>query len=119
MRDALRREPCRGSLAYCYSGMEREEGTFLTCGLKLVEAFALLDDQPAAVRQMDAVLEACGGYLGLLHERLDAGTGAMLGNVPRRSATSRSSTRRSRSSRGGTRCPRRFVRQESNIGHIS
>jgi len=81
-RDAVRRELCRGPLLYRYSGMEREEGTFLACGFWLVEAFALLDDRPSAVRQMDAMLAACNSNLGLLNEQMDARTGAMLGNVP-------------------------------------
>ena len=81
-RDSVRRELCRGPLVYRYSGMEAEEGTFIACGFWLVEAFALLGDRDAAVRQMDGMLEACGGNLGLLTEQIDPGTGAMLGNMP-------------------------------------
>jgi GH15 family glucan-1,4-alpha-glucosidase len=81
-RDAVRRELSRGPLVYRYSGMEREEGTFIACGFWLVEAFALLGDEPSAVRQMDAMLAACNGNLGLMNEQLDAETGAMLGNMP-------------------------------------
>ncbi len=81
-RDAVRRELCRGPLVFRYSGMEAEEGTFLACAFWLVEAFALLGEHGAAVHQMDALLAATGGNLGLLHEQMDPGTGAMLGNMP-------------------------------------
>ncbi len=81
-RDAIRRELCRGPLVFRYSGMEAEEGTFLACAFWLVEAFALLGEHDAAVQQMDALLAATGANLGLLHEQMDPGTGAMLGNMP-------------------------------------
>ena len=81
-RDAMRRELSRGPLVYRTSDMEAEEGTFTACGFWLVEAFALLGDRPAAARQMDAILAASGGNLGLLHEQIDPATGAMLGNMP-------------------------------------
>ena len=81
-RDAVVRELARGPLVYRYSGMEAEEGTFLACAFWLVEAYALLGDRAAAVRQMDALLAATGRNLGLLHEQMDAETGAMLGNMP-------------------------------------
>ena len=81
-RDAVQRELGRGPLTYRYSGMEAEEGAFTACGFWLVEAFALLDDRPAAARRMDAMLAAYGGNLGLLHEQVDPATGAMLGNMP-------------------------------------
>lgn len=81
-RDAIRRELCRGPLVFRYSGMEAEEGTFLACAFWLVEAFALLGEHDAAVRQMDALLAATGGNLGLLHEQMDPASGAMLGNMP-------------------------------------
>ena len=81
-RDAVRRELGRGPLVFRYSGMEAEEGTFLACAFWLVEALALLGERDAAVRQMDALLAATSGNLGLLHEQMDPGTGAMLGNMP-------------------------------------
>ncbi len=81
-RDAIRRELCRGPLVYRYSGMEAEEGTFTACGFWMVEAYALLGERDAAVRQMDAMLERCGANLGLLTEQVDAADGHMLGNVP-------------------------------------
>jgi GH15 family glucan-1,4-alpha-glucosidase len=81
-REAVRRELARGPLVYRYSGMEKEEGTFVACGFWLVEAYALLGDVPAAVRQMDGMLAACSGNLGLLGEEIDATSGEMLGNVP-------------------------------------
>ena len=81
-RDAIRRELSRGPHVYRYSGMEDEEGAFVACGFWLVEAFALLGDRAAAIQQMDAMLEACGGNLGLLNEQVDPADGAALGNVP-------------------------------------
>ena len=81
-RDAIRRELCRGPLVYRYSGMEAEEGTFLACGFWMVEALALLGERDAAAAQMDGMLAATGGNLGLLHEQQDPDTGAMLGNMP-------------------------------------
>jgi len=81
-REAVRRELCVGPLVYRYSGMEAEEGTFLACAFWLVEAFALLGEREAAAQQMDALLAATGGNLGLLHEQMDPATGAMLGNTP-------------------------------------
>ena len=81
-REAVRRELCVGPLVYRYSGMAAEEGTFLACAFWLVEAFALRGERDAAVQQMDALLAATGGNLGLLHEQMDPATGAMLGNMP-------------------------------------
>ncbi len=81
-RDAVVRELGRGPLVYRYSGMTEEEGTFLACAFWLVEAYALLGERDAAVRQIDALLVATSGNLGLLHEQMDAGNGAMLGNMP-------------------------------------
>ena len=62
--------------------MEEEEGTFTACGFWMVEAYALLGEHEAAVRQMAGMLERCSGRLGLLTEQVDAGDGRMLGNVP-------------------------------------
>lgn len=81
-REAVRRELCRGPLVYRYSGMEREEGAFTACGFWLVEAFALLGERGAAVEQMDRLLAASGGNLGLMHEQIDVASGRMLGNMP-------------------------------------
>jgi GH15 family glucan-1,4-alpha-glucosidase len=81
-RDAIRLELCRGPHVFRYSGMEEEEGAFIACGFWLVEAFALLGDHAAAASQMDALLDACGGNLGLLNEQMDVRSGAMLGNMP-------------------------------------
>ena len=81
-RDAVVRELAHGPLVYRYSGMESEEGSFLCCAFWLVEAYALLGEQQAAVRQMDALLMVVGGNLGLLNEQMDPADDAMLGNVP-------------------------------------
>ena len=81
-RDAICGELARGPLVYRYSGVESAEGTFTACGFWLVEAFALLDEQAAAVAQMDAMLAATRRNLGLLSEQIDERTGAMLGNLP-------------------------------------
>lgn len=81
-RDAVQRELTRGPHVYRYSGMEREEGTFIACGFWLAESYACLGDLPAAVKQMDAMIAACAGNLGLYGEQLDVKTGEMLGNTP-------------------------------------
>jgi GH15 family glucan-1,4-alpha-glucosidase len=81
-RDAVQRELSCGPHIYRYSGMRAEEGAFVACGFWLVEAFALLGEQAKAVSQMEAMLAACGGNLGLLHEQIDPERGAALGNVP-------------------------------------
>jgi GH15 family glucan-1,4-alpha-glucosidase len=62
--------------------MDVEEGAFVACGFWLVEAFALLGDRAAAISQMDAMLAACDGNLGLLSEEIDPRSGEMLGNFP-------------------------------------
>ncbi len=80
-RTAVQRELGRGPLVYRYSGAEAEEGTFLACAFWLVEAFALLGEPAEATRQMDALLAATGGNLGLLNEQMDP-DGSMLGNFP-------------------------------------
>ena len=81
-RDAVRHELGRGPHVYRYSGMAGEEGAFVACGFWLVEAYALLGDKATAAGQMDAMLAATGGNLGLLTEQMDPETGAMLGNMP-------------------------------------
>ena len=81
-RDAVQRELGCGPLVYRYSGMQDEEGSFLCCAFWLVEAYALLGEQDAAMRQMDALLAVVGGNLGLLNEQMDPADHAMLGNVP-------------------------------------
>ena len=81
-RDAVRRELGCGPHLYRYSGMQAEEGAFIACGFWLVEAYALLGERAQAEAQMDAMLAACGGNLGLLNEQIDPATGAALGNVP-------------------------------------
>jgi len=79
---AIHAELARGPLVYRYSGMEDAEGTFTACGFWLAQAYALLGDRAAAVKQMDSLLVATGRDLGLLSEQMDATTGAMLGNMP-------------------------------------
>ncbi len=81
-RDAVQRELGRGPHIYRYSGMQAEEGAFIACGFWLVEAFALLGEHAKAAAQMRAMLAACGGNLGLLHEQINPASGAALGNVP-------------------------------------
>lgn len=81
-RDAVVRELGCLPHVYRYSGMQAEEGAFVACGFWLVEAYALLGDRAKACAQMDAMLQATGGNLGLLHEQMDPATGAALGNVP-------------------------------------
>ena len=80
--EAITRELACGPHIYRYSGMQEEEGAFIACGFWLVEALALLGEPQKAAAQMQAMLEACGQNLGLMHEQIDPGSGAALGNVP-------------------------------------
>ena len=54
----------------------------MACGFWLVEALALLGEMDAAQVQMDGMLEACSGNLGLLNEQIDPADGTALGNMP-------------------------------------
>ena len=81
-RAAIVRELGCGPLVYRYSGAEEEEGTFLACAFWAVEARALLGDRTAAIGELDALLAATGGNLGLLHEQMDPDGSDMLGNMP-------------------------------------
>ncbi len=81
-RDAVRRELGHGPHVYRYSGVEQEEGAFTACGFWLVEAYALLGEQAAAREQMQAMLDAACGNLGLMTEQIDPAGGTHLGNVP-------------------------------------
>ena len=78
----VQRELGSGPHIYRYSGMQEEEGAFIACGFWLAEAFALLGKGRQASAQMDAMLAACGGNLGLMGEQIDPASGAALGNVP-------------------------------------
>ncbi len=79
---AIQQELSSGPHLYRYTGMQTEEGTFMACGFWLAEALAILGETVAARQQMDALLRATGGNLGLLTEQMDADTDEMLGNVP-------------------------------------
>ncbi len=119
-----RRVPCSGNQAaghWCIGipGWGNEEGTFLACGFWLVEAFALLGDRPSAVRQMDALLEACDSNLGPLNEQLDAETGEMLGNVPQALSHLALVHAATAIARGTTRCLAWTMRHEISIGHLA
>ena len=86
-RDAVHRElvdPAdpHGACIHRYSGMPAEEGTFIACGFWLTEAYALLGDAANATKQMDGMLRACDGNLGLFTEMIEPATGRMLGNLP-------------------------------------
>jgi GH15 family glucan-1,4-alpha-glucosidase len=80
--EAIKRELSYGPHVYRYSGMRAEEGAFVACGFWLAEAYALLGNHREAVAQMDALLDASSGNLGLLNEQIDPADGAALGNVP-------------------------------------
>lgn len=81
-RDAIANELSRGPLVYRYSGMEREEGTFIACGFWLAEAYALFGDLAKSREHLDAMIAACDANLGLYGEQLDDESGEMLGNMP-------------------------------------
>lgn len=79
--DALREELGRGPLLYRYSGMEREEGTFLACAFWTVSALACVGRVDEATALMDELM-AVPNDVGVMAEMVEEGTGAFLGNLP-------------------------------------
>ncbi|WP_375388837.1 glycoside hydrolase family 15 protein [uncultured Amnibacterium sp.] len=79
--DALREELGRGPLIYRYSGMEREEGTFLACAFWTASALACVGRVDEATALMDELVTVPND-VGIMAEMVDEGSGAFLGNLP-------------------------------------
>jgi len=81
-RDAVVRQLARGPLLYRYSGAEGDEGCFLACSYWLVEAYALIGEQPKGRQLMDELLERSLRNNGVMAEMLNPESGMPLGNFP-------------------------------------
>ncbi|RIX31364.1 glycoside hydrolase family 15 protein [Amnibacterium setariae] len=80
--DALRGELGRGPLLYRYSGMEREEGTFVACAFWTVSALACVGRLDEARQLMDELVATVPNDVGIMAEMVEEGTGEFLGNLP-------------------------------------
>ncbi len=79
--DAVTRRLGAGPLVYRYTGVDREEATFLACAYWRVQALALVGRRAEAERLMSR-LDAQVTPLGLLAEMAEAGTGVARANFP-------------------------------------
>ncbi len=79
--DAVAGELGRGPLVYRYSGMEKEEGTFVACAFWVASALACVGRMDEARTRMNDVV-ALANDVGLYSEMMDADTHAFLGNLP-------------------------------------
>ncbi|MFI6073940.1 hypothetical protein ACIA5C_20435 [Actinoplanes sp. NPDC051343] len=78
---AIRNELADGPLLYRYTGMRKEEGTFLACSFWLVSALTSLGRHQQAAAQMKAAVTLTTD-LGLLAEQINPADRSMLGNLP-------------------------------------
>ncbi len=78
---AVQEELSTGPLVYRYSGVHREEQTFIACAYWLVEALARTGQLKQARAQMSS-LDRMHGPLGLLSEMCTPGTFDLVGNIP-------------------------------------
>ena len=79
--DAIESELGRGALVYRYSGMQREEGTFVACAFWMAAALACVGRMDEARARMTELV-ALGNDVGLYSEMMDAETHEFLGNLP-------------------------------------
>jgi GH15 family glucan-1,4-alpha-glucosidase len=79
--DAIQGELGRGPLIYRYSGMEKEEGTFVACAFWVVGALACVGRMDEAKTRMNELV-ALANDVGLYSEMMDADTHEFLGNLP-------------------------------------
>ncbi len=79
--DAIDSELGRGPLVYRYSGMQREEGTFVACAFWMAGALACIGRIEEAKARMGELV-ALGNDVGLYAEMMDAETNEFLGNLP-------------------------------------
>lgn len=80
--DALRAELGRGPLLYRYSGMEREEGTFVACAFWTVSALACVGRTDEAIALMDELLATVPNDVGVMSEMAEEASADFLGNLP-------------------------------------
>jgi GH15 family glucan-1,4-alpha-glucosidase len=66
---------------YRYSGMDKEEGTFVACAFWTVSALAWVGRKEEARTLMDELVPM-GNDVGIFAEMIDAQDGAFLGNLP-------------------------------------
>jgi GH15 family glucan-1,4-alpha-glucosidase len=79
--DAIATELGAGALLYRYSGVHREEETFIACAYWRVHALTCVGRTEEA-RELFAQLDAVANPLGLMSEMSAAGTGDLVGNIP-------------------------------------
>ena len=73
-----------GAMVYRYSGVEREESTFVACSFWLAEAWASMGEPAVAQELMGEILETlCNrGNVETFNEMFDIRTGEWMGNMP-------------------------------------
>ncbi len=79
--DALGGELGAGALLYRYSGVEKEEGTFVACAFWRVAALSCVGRGDEATDLMDQLV-GMSNDVGLYSEMIDASDGSFLGNFP-------------------------------------
>lgn len=79
--DALRAELGAGPLMYRYSGMQKEEGTFVACAFWTVSALAWVGRRDEARELMDELVPLAND-VGLFAEMIDPDDQQFLGNLP-------------------------------------
>lgn len=79
--DALGRELGDGPLLYRYSGVDKEEATFVACAFWRVSALSCVGRDNEASELMDQLVTTSND-VGLFSEMIDASDGSFLGNFP-------------------------------------
>ncbi|CCQ14676.1 Glycosyl hydrolase, glucoamylase [Rhodococcus sp. AW25M09] len=79
--DALGDELGAGPLMYRYSGVHKEEATFVACAFWRVSALSCVGRDDEATALMDQLVELSND-VGLYSEMIDASDGSFLGNFP-------------------------------------
>ncbi|MGA9872015.1 MAG: glycoside hydrolase family 15 protein [Rhodococcus sp. (in: high G+C Gram-positive bacteria)] len=79
--DALGDELGVGPLLYRYTGVDKEEATFVACAFWRVSALSCVGRDDEATRLMDQLVEM-SNEVGLYSEMIDASDGSFLGNFP-------------------------------------
>lgn len=79
--DALTKELGAGPLIYRYSGVHKEEATFVACAFWRVSALSCVGRNEEAAALMDQLVEMSND-VGLYSEMIDASDGSFLGNFP-------------------------------------